>query len=307
MRAVLAFVALFAIASNAQLWGVTPQNQLISLDAEDGLWTLAGAAFADRHITTLIQVADVDESASTFYVAAINKTDSSVGLELIGLSIQTGQIVSETFLPFRFSFNYVDTPGVDYIPGTHDVLVYGANVDGENYNIYRITPSTGKIVEVTTWPKTGAVIQSVDAFDAANNILWIQLEQNNMVANLGFDINSGDLMFNSTDTYGMQALNYDSNRKQTVGIAQPVNGKTPLVALNGATGAYTQIATLDGEFIIAGPDNAGLDIANRQLYQYADNGATVELLVVNIDQGTISTVAFSSGSSVLPTTVAFFN
>jgi len=105
----------------------------------------------------------------------------------------------------------------------------------------------------------------------------------------------------------MQSLNYDDNHKQTVGLGAPTGGNTPLVALDGATGKYTQLATIQGSYTIAGPDNAGLDVANRQLYQYVDTGSNVELLVVNIDQGTTSTVAFTSGASVVPTTIAFYN
>jgi len=270
-----------------------------------GIWSLAGQAFSDHHIITLIQVADIDKSAGVFYIAAINRTDSAVGLELIGLISQTGQISTETFLPFRFTFNYVDTPGVDYIPGTHDVLVYGANVDGTSYDIYRVTASTGKIVQIAAWNKAGAVIQSVDAFDAANEVLWIQLEANNMVSNIGFNINTGAQTFNQTDSYGLQSLNYDSLKKQTVGLGKPSNGNTPLVSLNGATGAYTQIASIAGEFMIAGPDNAGLDVANRVLYQYVDDGETVRFLTVNIDTGATAMIPFTSGDSLVPTTIAF--
>jgi len=307
MQSVALAVVFLVAAANAQLWGVTHQNQLAFLDTDNGLWTLAGEAFSDRHIITLIQVADIDESANTFYIAAINRTDTTVGLELIGLSAVSGQIVSEVVLPFRFSFNYVDTPGVDYIPGSHDVLVYGANVDGLNYDIFRVTPVTGKVVKITSWAKTNGVIQSVDAFDSANNILWIQIEANNALSTLGFDILTGALAFNTTDSYGLQSLNFDTVKKQVVGLGKPNNGNTPIITLNGATGAYAQIGQITGSYTIAGPDNAGFDDANRILYLYVDNGSEVELLAVNVDQGTSATVAFTPGSSVVPTTIAFFN
>jgi len=105
----------------------------------------------------------------------------------------------------------------------------------------------------------------------------------------------------------MQSLNYDSTKMQTVGLGKPSGGSTPLVSLSGTTGQYTQIALVAGEYTLNGPDNAGFDIQNRLLYQYADSGSGEQLVVINVDTGKGTTVPFVDGSSVVPATIAFFN
>jgi len=253
---------------------------------------------------TLIQIGDIDTTAQVFYIIAINRTVSAVALELVGVSLTTGQIVSELVVPFDFSFNYVNTPGVDCIAGTSDVLVYGLNRRSSMFEIYRVTPGPGaKLQLVASWPDNGAFIQSVDSFDYTNNLLWIQLEYNNNLTNLAFDITTGKMMYNLSDPYGMQSLNYDPIKGQIVGLGSPQGDSTPVVGI--ANGQYTILATVAGSYTMAGPDDAAFDITDRLLYQYVDNGTTVQLIIVNVDTGASTFLPYTNGVSTTPVTVCF--
>jgi len=308
MRSILFLALISAAAVSASVWGITKVNQVafLNTDGDDaGLWTLVGEAYADHHMITLIQIGDIDSSAEVFYIIAINRTMNDVNLELVGLSLTTGQIVSETVLPFVFSFNYVNTPGVDVIAGTSDVLVYGLNHKSNNFEIYRLTPGAGaKLMLVASWPDNGAFIQSVDSFDYTNNLLWVQLEMNNNLTNLAFDITNGNMMYNLTDPYGMQSLNYDPINQQIIGLGSPMgDGTTPLVAISG--GQYSVLASLQAAYTNAGPDDAAFDIQGRMLYQYVDNGSTMQLIVVNVDTGATSFLPYTEGVSTTPATICF--
>jgi len=308
MRTAIALLGLLA-AANAQVWGVTKENQLAFLNVDGTsqvLWTLAGEAFADRHMTTLIQIGDIDLSASTFYLIAVNKTDSHVSLELVGVSLVDGQIVSETDLPFAFSFNYVNTPGVDWIPNTHDVLVYGLNRQQTEFQIFRVTPGSTKMTQIASWANNGQFIQSVDSFDTDRNILWIQTEMNNMLTLNGFDITTGDMMYNISDMYGFQSINYDSTNKVVIGLGAPNNGMTPIVTLDDNSN-QTIVGQVTGMYTMAGPNDAAFDIADRLLYQYVDDGTTVQLLVVNVDTAASFMLPYTEGSSVTPITICYAN
>jgi len=305
---------IFIVASvfgvcQAQVWGITPQNQAAYLNVggdAPGLWTLAGQAFTDHHTTTLIQIGDIDTNANTFYIIGLNRTDSRADLELIGVSLVTGQIASTTDLPFAFSLNYVNTPGVDWIPDTHDVLVYGLNKAQTMFEILRVTPGSTKTTQIATWANEGQFIQSVDSYDTTRNVLWVQTEMNNQLTLSGFNISSGEMVYNLTDMYGFQSINYDSQKQRVIGLAAPNNGNTPVVALDDM-GDFTVIGEVTGMFTMAGPNDAAFDISNRLLYQYVDDGTTVQLLVVNVDSATSYLLPYTEGSSVTPVTVCFSN
>jgi len=307
MRSFVLLALVCAVSAN--VWGITKENQVAFLNTDDGpsagLWTLVGEAYADHHMITLIQIGDIDSTNDIFYIIAINRTQGDVSLELVGLSLDTAQIVSETVLPFEFSFNYVNTPGVDVIAGTMDVLVYGLNHKTAMFEIYRVTPSASPAVLtlVASWADNGAFIQSVDSFDTTLNLLWIQLEMNNNLTNLAFDINTGKMVYNLTDPYGLQSLNYDSVKQQIIGLGAPQGDTTPVVGI--ANGQYTVLATLPTGYTMAGPDDAAFDIQDRLLYQYVNNGNTVQLIIVNIDSGAFTFLPYTDGVSTTPVTVCF--
>jgi len=309
MNSILVCFALLSAVS-AQLYGVTLQNQLVTLDADlTGNWTLVGHQFAKpTEFVTLVQVADVDVSNGTMYIIGFDKTSNAEFV--VGLSLYSGQVVTKHVLPFHFDFDYISTPGLDYIPNTHDILVYGADAKTRIYKIYRITPSTGVSTLITNFTYPNFVLQSIDTYDSVNELLWIQLSGNHMLQNLAFDVNSGKLVWNITDVYGLLALNFNPVDGLIYGVASTESsGMTQLVTLDSTTGLYTVVGELLNEVTAAaGPQNAGLDYNNNVLYMYLESAEEDDIFAyIPLGNPSKAMRIPTNANSVIPATIVFAN
>jgi len=297
-------------AVSAQLYGVTNQNQLVQLDTDlSGEWTAIGQPFADpATFITLVEVADVDVSNATFYLIGIDKTSHAEFL--VGLSLFTGAIVNKHALPFHYDFDYVSTPGLDYIPDTHDVLVYGVDAKTQVYKIYRITPKTGASTLITSFSYPNYVLQSIDTFDSVNNLLWIQVAGNHELQNLAFNVDNGKLVWNISDIYGFLSLNFNALDNLIYGVASTSNSATTqLVSLDSLTGTYAVVGTiLNEQTVVTGPQNAGLDFNNNVLYIYLESAETNNIFAyIPVAQPSTWAKIPVDSSSIIPSTIVFAN
>jgi len=306
MHRLLLICALCAFAS-AQLYGVTKDNQLVILNSElSGVWTTIGSPFAmPQEFVTLVQVADIDINNATLYIIGINRTSSSQ--YLVGLNINNGKIASRHKLPFKFTFDFVSTPGLDWIPDTDDLLIYGANSNGM-YTIYRVTPATGTFVQITQFNDPNHVLESIDTFDSVNNLLWIQVSGYRELRNMAFDITTGALVYNLTDLYGVMSLNFNPVDGLVYGVASNQQYGTMLVTISSITGQYAIVGTLTNVGIssVAGPQDAGLDYNTGNLYVYLST-LTNDSLFVDIPIQNPSNWNQIPSNSIVPATIVYSN
>jgi len=298
------FVLSVALAS-AQLYGVTKDNQLASLASGlSGVWTTIGGPFsAPSEFVTLVQVADLDVANGTFYLIGINKTSHSQ--YLVGLNIYTGKITTRHILPFEFTFDFVSTPGLDWIPGSHDLLVYGATHAGL-FNIYRVTPATGTFVLVTSFTYPGYVLESIDTYDSVNGYLWIQLSGYRQLRNLAFDIATGNLVWNLTDVYGIMSLNFNPIDGLVYAVASNDEYQTNVVTISN--GVYNVVGALTniGAATVTGPQNAGLDYNEGTIYIYLET-VDVDSIFASIPIQKPANWQLIGASSIVPATIVFGN
>jgi hypothetical protein len=305
MYRALVLCGLFAL-SCAQLYGVTYDNHLVQLtSATNGVWTEVGPAFAPHsQFVTLVQVADIDITNSTFYLVGINRTTN--GEYLVGLDLYTGRVTTRHTLPFYYDFDFTNTPGLDWIPGTHDVLVYGVDRKTRQYLIYRITPATGNFNLIASFQYPNYFLQSIDTYDSVNNLLWVQLSGQHQLVNLAFDITSGKLVWNLTDVYGIMSLNFNPINGLVYGVASNTQG-TMVVTIDGTSGKYNVVGSLTSEqTAVAGPQNAGLDYNTGNIYIYlqtSNNPNLFALIPIN-EPSNFETIP---ASSVIPLTIVFGN
>jgi len=292
--------------SCAQLFGVTEDNHLVQLGSgTTGVWTPVGPAFAPHsQFITLVQVADIDISNSTFYLIGINRTDNAE--YLIGLDLYNGRLTSRHALPFYYTYDFVSTPGLDWIPGTHDVLVYGLDRKTRQYLIYRITPSTGSFTLVASFQYPNYYLQSIDTFDSTNNLLWIQLSGDHMLQNVAFDIETGKMVFNLTDVYGIMSLNFNPIDGLVYGVASNAQGSM-VVTIDGSTGDYNVVGSFTSDQTsAAGPQNAGLDYNSGSIYIYLQTPTDTDLFAM-IPIAQPSNWQTISPSSIIPLTIVYGN
>jgi len=307
LAAILAFVA---VGRSQNVWGVTPTNELVYFGGDLGLtfgfWTLIGKPFAPPPplYTPLIQVGDVDSQNGVFYGIAANSTSGTFAVEVFGVDTSSGQIVATVKIPFLLNRNFVNTPGLDWIRGTGDVLVYGP-LGGGQFQILRVTPKTNTVLPIATW-MSNELTQSVDAYDPVNSVLWVQTTFNNVDSLLGFNIESGTQVQNVTDPYSIQTLNYDNVNKKLYALAAPANGATAIISLDTLTGSLKTIGSVPHSLTIAGPSNAALNSVERILYVFGgDENDVTHFVGINIDTLAYGEVPFHPAYSTIPTTIAW--
>jgi len=306
----VAALVLAALAAAQDIYGIFDNELVYFGDVALGYWYVIGKPFQSSNaLIPLIQVADVDIMSYTFYGIAADAS-ANFAVDLVGLSLFTGQMVQNIQLPYVLTRNFVNTPGLDWIEGTEDVLVYGLigyNDDGSaNFQIIRISPWQGTNTTVASWTSFHE-IQSVDAYDPSTGLLWIQTEFDNNLWALGWDVSSGQLMYNLSDVYGMQNLNYNPITHTIVGIGAPTGGYTPIVSLDSSSGTYTVLGQVEDEWTIAGPSNAGVNAIEAPLgimYLYGNNGQ-IHFLAIDIQAQTVQMIPFNNTYSVYPTTIAW--
>jgi len=305
---IITFATLAAVCYGQNVWGVTPQNELVyfggDLGASMGWWSLVGQQFADPgHYRPLIQVGDVDAKNQVFYGIAVD-TRHGFGVQVYGVNTTTGQFAYQFNVPFLINFNYVNTPGLDWVRGTDDVLVYGRT--GSNaFEILRLTLSTNTSRTVTSFSTT-ELIQSVDAYDPINMVLWIQTTFNNIDNLLGFNVQTGSQVANVSDPFSIQSLNYDGVNKRLYGLGYPTGGSTPIVTLDTISGALKNIGAIPYSFTVTGPSNAALNSVERNLYFYGrGTDGTGYYLAVNVDTLAVTEFPFDESYSTYPITIAW--
>jgi len=304
----VALAALLAAAYGQNVWGVTSNNELVyfggNLGISMGWWTLVGQPFVDPgHYKPLIQVGDIDTKNNVFYGIAVD-TRRNFGVEVFGVNTTTGQFAYEQQVPFLINFNYVNTPGLDWIRGTDDILVYG-RTGASNFEILRLTLGTNTTKSVASF-STLELIQSVDAYDPENMILWVQTTFNNIDQLVGFNAQTGAQTANVSDPFSIQSLNYDGVNKVLYALGTPNGDTTPIITLDTLTGTLKNIGSVPYSFTVTGPSNAALNSVERQLYFYgrgADGGSY--FLSINVDDLTVTEYPFHQGYSTYPVTIAW--
>jgi len=308
MLQLLTFLALAAASYGQNVWGVTYANELVyfggNLGVSMGWWSLVGQPFADPgHYRPLIQVGDVDAQNQVFYGIAVD-TRHGFGVQVFGVNTTTGQLAYQYNVPFLINFNYVNTPGLDWIRGTGDVLVYG-RTGSNSFQILRLTLAANTSHSVATF-SSSELIESVDAYDPVNSVLWVQTTFNNADSLLGFNVETGSMVANVTDPYSVQSLNYDGVNKRLYALGYPSGSSTPIVTLDTVSGTLKDIGSIPYSFTVTGPSNAALNSVERQLYFYGrGSDGTAYYLAVNVDTLAVTEFPFDESYSTYPVTIAW--
>jgi len=304
----VALAALLAAAYGQNVWGITGNNELVyfggNLGVSMGWWSLIGKPFVDPgHYRPLIQVGDVDTKNGVFYGVAVD-TRRNFGVEVFGVNTTTGEFAYEHPVPFLINFNYVNTPGLDWIRGTNDILVYGRT--GANmFQILRLTLGTNNTTPVASW-STSELIQSVDAYDPVNMVLWVQNTFNTVDQLVGFNVKTGAIVSNVTDPFSIQSLNYDGVNQVLYALGTPSGDSTPIVTLDTQTGTLKSIGSVPYSFTVTGPSNAALNSVERQLYFYGrGSDGNAYFLSINVDDMTVTEYPFDQMYSTYPVTIAW--
>jgi len=189
-------------------------------------------------------------------------------VQLIGLSLLTGKLVSSTRLPFAPQTFIGVGQTCNVIPASGDVLVSGRDGVRNLHQILRVTPKTGNTSLIASIGDVD-VLGAASAFDPANNILWIQLGVGAGIDLFGFNVDSKQQVFQLSDTLNMETMNFDPVTRLIYGVGLKVVSQTEyyriLMTLDSKTGKYNEIGKIPGYYIIEGGVGA-LNPAAREIY-----------------------------------------
>jgi len=284
----LAFVLVVVASlsfSGAALYGLSPiVPQLVRIDPLTAQVTPIGNANLPNELTGQ-QLSSIDTQNRIYYLVAFNQTGRMV--QLLGLSLVTGKLVLSTRLPFAPETLVGVGQTCNVIPGTGDVLVSGRDGVRNLHQILRVNPRTGHTSLIA---KIGDVdvLGGASAYDPANNILWIQLGTGAEIDLFGFNINTGQQVYQIDDSMSMETMNYDPVTKLLYGIGLKVMNETSairiLVTLDSKTGKFNEIGTIPGYFIIEGGVGA-LNPTKREVYCFLQKtgSSNQPFLLVTVD------------------------
>ena len=91
-------------------------------------------------------VSSSDVSRGIFYIVGTNLSTDSIAL--VGISISTGEVLTEIPLPFVLEAFIGVGQYVDVDPVSHDVFVTGRSPTDMQHKIYRVNPTTNTITKV---------------------------------------------------------------------------------------------------------------------------------------------------------------
>eukprot|EP01006_Ploeotia_vitrea_P040468 TRINITY_DN66427_c7_g7_i1.p1 TRINITY_DN66427_c7_g7~~TRINITY_DN66427_c7_g7_i1.p1 ORF type:complete len:340 (-),score=45.09 TRINITY_DN66427_c7_g7_i1:140-1159(-) len=242
------FTLLFAISGS----GAKPPRTFETISPTTGKPVQIGQEFKETFDAQ--GLSSIDDRRGIYYFIGRNLTAHDI--HLIGVSTDTGNVLSQTPLPFlRESFigvgEYVNTnseTGHCYCTGRSD--------DGsETHELWDVDPFTHKkklIANVGDKSKI-EVLGGLAVYDPSFGVEWVQLARNDtgrlFVRFYGYDVKTGFLVNIIDDEYNMATMAYDQNTQRIFGIGGTrEQGKIVLrlVRFDSETGQFHVIGDIPG-------------------------------------------------------------
>ena len=274
-----------------QLFGMyaQPNLQLYTINPETAHPSPIGT-FAASNESIAQQLSDIDPVRGIYYVLTMNLTSS--GVQLIGLSVESGKIVRNVILPLVETIWIGAGQSVTVDPKTGNVLISGQTAPNSPVVILKVSPdnSVTKLYEFSP----DLVVGSISGFDPKYNILYLEYIRNKTHLELhAFDGTSGRPLGIIENTVIMQTMAFDAKRQLMVGIGLEQVSETKfqrtLVSLNSKTFTLQKEHDIEGDFIIMDAIMGPIDYVNRKLYcmMSPEQSQPFTFLTIDLDSGVI--------------------
>jgi hypothetical protein len=299
----LALLAL-PFVCGASLYGLSNESALVRIDPSTGSMQPIGPP---THLVGRmgLNTCPDTERKLFYFVAVINDGNSS---ELVGLSLETGQVVVRVLLPFQTSLYFGGATAVDVDPTSGDVFVVGVDATNETlHQVLRVDYEGNNLTQVATLLKGSDALTGGSAFDYKHRVEYIELTVNassTMIYAIHVDSGKITPIAQSIERgENLQTMAYHPESDAIVGhgltpvkhpSGEQVYART-LVSLDTATHKFRTISTVNGFLEEAGTVTAidyggdsgkGGNAVHYSVLQKLSQPRTKEFYLVGLDIGT---------------------
>lgn len=263
----------------SHLFGMSPKVELVSIDVQTA--DIIESTDPLKYEAQGQGLATIDPVLGIYYIVGTNVSAQTISL--VGISLASGNIVSETLLPITLELFVGVGQFCEYDIVNKDVIVVGRDYQAKNQHaMFRVNPHTGNI---KTLSKIGDfskldLLGGTSVFDPINNIEWFQLPINNsgeiVIRFYGYSAETGTLMNMLDNPYNMANMAFDrtSGLIYGVGLRETPSGQLirQLVTMNSATGQFEHIADLPPNYVVMMSSIGTLDEENGLFYCFMQKG-----------------------------------
>ena len=218
-------------------------------------------------------LATIDSANGVYYIIGTNVSKANA-VNLVGVSVATGQVASETPLPFQSSALIGVGQYVAWDSTRGQAVAVGQDFTKNEYVLVRVDPERGHVDELATFPDTHDldVLGGGSVYDAGADIYWFLLALN--VSDVisfkmyGFSASTGQLENILDNPDYIEAMVYDPNAGRVVALGARVQKgvlQRTLVFFDSETGTFTQFGTIP-HYAEVLSDVLTLDTHDRVLY-----------------------------------------
>lgn len=305
---------MLAAPAPAGLYGLSPDVALIQV-FNNGSSAAVGAPIPGE--LQAQQVSTIDETRQVLYMLGFNESDSTSPVNVVGISLATGNVVSTAPMPYASSTfvgvgqNIVCEPKTGVLISSGQEQVNGPHVVGF------VKPTTGQYTKVASLPAADLdVLGGPAAYAPETNTYVFQLGVGNGINLFSVNMTDGTYKtFPQSDVSNIETLDYDAKTGLMYGLGIAVSGNAwnrTLVALHPTDMTITTVGVIAGYGIESG-GIAALNVAARSLYWIgqqtgAGNNAPFYLIQVSLaDASVISASVLCSSDPACPWSLEYLN
>jgi len=211
------------------------------------------------------QLSTVDPVNNVIYAVGFNSTSNNVNL--VGMDLKGSQILNIP-LPFGQEVFVGVGQAVDFNSNTGEVLVSGRDpATGNKHHVLSVNPKTRQISSITVIGDQD-VLGGAAAYDAKNNVYWLQFSTNNDIILVRVDLATGNQVI-VPNPLNLETMDYDPTNGVILGVGlkvdSPTNYYRVMLSLDSTTNKFTVMGQIPGYFIINSCEGA-IDDTNRKYY-----------------------------------------
>jgi hypothetical protein len=209
------------------LFGMSSTVQFESLSTYNAAPVQQGQAF--KYTLQGQGLSSLDATRGVYYIIGLNDSTTPAGIKLVGISTDSGMVISETPLPFAQEFFVGVGQYVDVQVGTRYVLCVGPDVTTGKNTLYQVNPVVNTVTALGLVGSTDFldILGGTSVYDPSVNIEWVQFamnDTNNILFRMyGYDANDGTLLNMIDNNANFGAMAYDSVNSLVYGIGAAIN------------------------------------------------------------------------------------
>jgi len=305
----LLFLLFISYVTAGTLYSLINPTQLATIDPKTATITKVGTAILDEIYSQ--QLSAIDSRNSLYYFIGLNQT--SFSSQLITLSLPDGHYISSVDLPLvQYDLGIGQTIAVD--PNSGVLYITGIDPNANLHDIFRYDPKNGQFTKLNDIGYF-STMNSLNAFDARNNLLWLSyiIDNDYSIPLFALNVSSGQWKYlNVSVPMNIETMTYDSQTGLMYGIGFVEDATSLLYTFNTVSLEWKEVGPISG-YLNIDLGLAAIDVINRKLFAILEvnevNGPW-QLITLDLNTATVSdhpVVYFDPDGNGFPVSLDFYD